>query len=398
MKNICFVIPSLDAGGAEKALLNLLSVIDYTKYKVDLIVFIKKGIFLKQLPPQVTVISIEGNYTTFSLGLFSSIISSLKKGNLKLVFHRILFALKNRTSKNTSNAEQISWTNCSKSIPNFNKEYDVAIGALEKSSIYFVVDKLNAKSRIGWIHTNYSKSGMKKEFDINYFEKLNFLIAVSQECKDDLQLNFPKLKDAIKVIYNIVSPSLIQKLSTENITDINFNATQTTILTVARLSKEKGIDLALNASIELLKMGIQFKWYIIGDGSERNNLEQKIKENNLQETFILLGLKENPYPFVKQANIYIQPSRYEGKSIAIDEAKILQKPIIITNYPTAKDQIDNGVNGIISEMNGTAMAQNIVSLINNPTIIDNFCLNLKNENLGTESEIFKLYELFNESK
>ncbi len=398
MKKICFVIPSLDAGGAEKALLNLLSVFDFTKYQVDLILFQKKGIFLKQLPPQVTVISVQENYEIFSLGLFSSIISFLKKGNIKLVVHRILFALKNRITKNTSKAEQISWTNISKSIPSFNKDYDIAIGALEKSSIYFVVDKLTAKTKIGWIHTNYSNSGMKKEFDINYFEKLNHLIAVSLECKEDLQFNFSILKDRIKVIFNIVSPALIHKLSNQTIADIRFKTAQATFLTVARLSKEKGIDLAVDTSIELVKMGIQFKWYVIGDGFERNNLEHKIKVNNLQETFILLGLKENPYPFVKQANIYIQPSQYEGKSIAIDEAKILLKPIISTNYPTAKDQINNGFNGILSEMNGTAMAQSIVSLINNQTLIDKFCLNLKNENLGTETEIFKLYELFNESK
>jgi glycosyltransferase involved in cell wall biosynthesis len=219
------------------------------------------------------------------------------------------------------------------------------------------------------------------------------MVTISEECKDDLNFNFPNIKDKIKVIHNIVSPKLIKELSEEKIVDSKFDTTALSILTIARLSKEKGIDFALEAALQLVKMGKYFKWYIIGEGDERVYLETKIKEYQLENSFILLGLKDNPYPYVKQSFLYVQPSRYEGKSLAIDEAKILAKPIITTNYPTAKDQIDHGVNGIICEMNPMALAQQILALTENPNLIEKFIFNLKEMNLSTETEITNFYNL-----
>jgi glycosyltransferase involved in cell wall biosynthesis len=396
MKKILFVIPSLKAGGGEKSLINILNVIDYSNYKVDLLLFQENGIFIKLLPPEVNLIFIEGDYLEFSKPLYSSIFSLFKKRKFKLIINRVLFFYKNKIEKNTSKAEQNSWKNISKSISNLNKEYDVAIGFLEKSSIYYVVEKVKAKKKIGWVHTYYTNSGMQKDFDNLFYNKLNYLITVSETCKNDLQLNFPSFKDKIKLIYNIISPLLIYKLSNDTIDDNRFDSTIKSIVTTARLSKEKGIDLAIEASIELINLGLQFKWYIIGGGVEKKYLEKKIKEYSLESVFILLGLKENPYPFLKLANLYVQTSRYEGKSIAIDEAKILHKPIIVTNYSSAKDQINDGVNGIISEMDPKDIANKIFLLLNNQELNDKFILNLKKENLDTEEEIFKLYDLINE--
>jgi len=392
-KKILFVIPSLDAGGAEKSLINLLNAMDYSLFEVTVLVFHGKGIFLKSIPKSVKLITVYGNFLYFSESIFTSVCAFLKQGKLTLATHRILFFLKNKIEKNTSKAEQVSWKHLSKAIPELKEEYDAAIGALEKSSIYYVVEKVKAKTKIGWIHTNYSNSGMQKDFDLPFFERLNYMVTISEECKDDLKFNFPNIKDKIKVIHNIVSPKLIKELSEEKIVDSKFDTTAISILTIARLSKEKGIDLALEAALQLVKMGKYFKWYIIGEGDERVYLETKIKEYQLENSFILLGLKANPYPYVKQSFIYVQPSRYEGKSLAIDEAKILSKPIITTNYPTAKDQIDHGVNGIICEMNPMALAQQILALTENPNLIEKFIFNLKEMNLSTETEITNFYKL-----
>lgn len=392
-KKILFVIPSLDAGGGEKSLINLLHALDYSLFEVDLLAFHSKGIFLQSLPANVNLITLNGDFIDFSKALRFSLIAFLKQGKFNLAWQRIQFFIKNKIEKNTSKAEQISWNSISKAIPQLTKEYDAAIGSLEKSSIYYVIKKVKATTKIGWIHTNYSKSGMQTAFDLPFFEKLNHMVTISEECAADLNFNFPDFKNKIKVIYNIVSPTLIKELSQEKIVDSNFDTTTYNILTIARLSKEKGVDLALEAALQLVKTGRSFKWYIIGDGSERDSLETKIKEHHLENSFILLGLKTNPYPFLKHSLLYVQPSRYEGKSIAIDEAKILAKPIITTNYPTAKDQINNGENGIICEMNSIAIAQQIGAVMDNPNLIEKFTLNLKKENLGTEEEIVKLYNL-----
>ncbi|WP_396166552.1 glycosyltransferase [Flavobacterium sp.] len=392
-KKILFVIPSLDAGGAEKSLINLLNAMDYSLFDVTVLVFHGKGIFLKSIPKSVKLITVYGDFLYFSESIFTSVCEFLKQGKFTLAIHRIFFFLKNKIEKNTSKAEQVSWKHLSKAIPELKEEYDAAIGALEKSSIYYVVEKVKAKTKIGWIHTNYSNSGMQKDFDLPFFERLNYMVTISEECKDDLNFNFPNIKDKIKVIHNIVSPKLIKELSEEKIVDSKFDTTALSILTIARLSKEKGIDFALEAALQLVKMGKYFKWYIIGEGDERVYLETKIKEYQLENSFILLGLKDNPYPYVKQSFLYVQPSRYEGKSLAIDEAKILSKPIITTNYPTAKDQIDHGVNGIICEMNPMALAQQILALTENPNLIEKFIFNLKEMNLSTETEITNFYKL-----
>ena len=393
-KKILFVIPSLDAGGGEKSLINLLHALDYSLFEVDLLAFHSKGIFLQSLPANVNLITLNGDFIDFSKALCFSLIAFLKQGKFNLAWQRIQFFIKNKIEKNTSKAEQISWNSISKAIPQLTKEYDAAIGSLEKSSIYYVIEKVKATTKIGWIHTNYSKSGMQTAFDLPFFEKLNHMVTISGECASDLNFNFPSIKNKIKVIYNIVSPVLIKELSEEKIVDSKFDTTTTlNILTIARLSKEKGIDLALEAALELVKIGRSFKWYVIGDGGERYDLETKIKEYHLENRFILLGLKANPYPYLKHAFLYVQPSRYEGKSIAIDEAKILAKPIITTNYPTAKDQIATGINGIICDMNSKSIAEQIVALMDNPNLIEKFTLNLEKENLATEEEIFKLYNL-----
>jgi glycosyltransferase involved in cell wall biosynthesis len=394
-KEIVFVIPSLSAGGAEKSLVNLLNTIDYSLYNVDLILFHQSGLFLTMVPNQVTILNIGADYTTFSKGILGSLLGFLKQLKLQLFINRIIFLVKNNFIKNKAVAEQNSWTNIQKSIRNGAKKYDTAIGFLEKSSIYYIVDKIHATKKIGWIHTNYSKSGMNPAFDTNYFEKLTAIIGVSPECVADLKNHFPKLSNHIKIIYNIVSPALITNLANESINDKLLN-TSNLLVTVARLSPEKGCDIALEASKIMRDKGIDFRWIIIGDGQDKTLLKSKIAAYQLQNNFQLIGLKENPYPYIKACAIYVQPSRYEGKSMAIEEAKILKKPIVIANFATANDQINNGENGIIANMNPDHIADQIIKLLSDKELQNQFALNLSNEKLGTETEINKLYNLINE--
>lgn len=393
-KNLLFVMPSLSAGGGEKSLVNLLSQIDYSIYNVDIFLFNKTGIFLNSLPTEVNILELEDNYKVFTSGLKSSITTFLKKGQVNLGYCRTLFAIRNRLNNDVSLAEQYTWKYKSKALGLLEKEYDLAVGFLEKSSIYFIVEKVKSKKKIGWIHTNYSNSGMDHYFDEPYFKSLDQIVTVSEECAKSLRSHFPHLQEKISIIYNIISPKIIDKLAKSEIEEnTSFDKNFTNIVTVARLSYEKGIDVAIKSCKILLKKGYNIKWYVLGEGSEREKLEKIIEINNLHGNFFLLGIKENPYPFIKAADIYVQPSRYEGKSIAIDEAKILHKPIIVTNYVTAKDQISNGKNGIIVEMREQDIVSGIESLINDKNLINLLVNNLSKEKLGTEEEINKLYDL-----
>ncbi|MBC7523430.1 MAG: glycosyltransferase [Flavobacterium sp.] len=394
-KNIVFVIPSLSAGGAEKSLVNLLNTIDFDRYNVDLILFKQGGIFQSMVPKEVTILNLGTNYSIFAKRLLSSSFHFLFSLKFLLFWNRIIFSFKNIEKNNISVTEQKSWKNFRTSLPDFNKKYDAAIGFLEKSSIYCVIDKIQAKNKLGWIHTNYSSSGMDINFDRYYFNKLNAIITVSPECKNNLCDNFPEYHSKIKIIYNVVSESIIKKLSSQTIVN-NSLIFNNSLLTIARFSTEKGCDLAIEAAKILHENAIDFKWIFIGDGTMKDFILNKIDDYNLEQNVFLIGLKQNPYPYIKECTIYVQPSRYEGKSMAVEEAKILGKPVIVTNFDSAKDQIESFKTGIIAEMNPKSIADEITKLLQNKDLQNQISTNLSKNSYGTESEINKLYDLINE--
>lgn len=392
-KRIVFVIPSLDAGGGEKSLVNLLSCFDFNLYEVDLVLLNKKGVFLKAIPAEVNIIDLNEDYLIFIQSIKTAFTEFFKRGKLKLAFARLMYSLKLASINNSGIAEQKSWKYVAKSIQLPLVNYDAAVGFLEKSSIYCIVDCIKAKKKVGFIHNDYNKLNMDSNFDKEYFKSLDTIATVSEECATVLKGEFPQYQNKIKVIYNIVSLEMIYQLSLDK---MDSDTTVPIILSIGRLHPQKGFDLAIDAAFLLKEMKVDFRWMVIGEGVERAQLSKKIKEKGLENDFVLLGLKENPYPYIKAATLYVQPSRYEGKSIAIDEAKILGKPIVVTNFSTAKDQIISHKNGIIVDMNADALATTIANVLEDKKLQNTLKDNLAKEKLGTESEINKFYELVNE--
>lgn len=391
-KKVLFIIPSLNAGGAEKSLVNLLNHFDYEKYEVDLFIFCRGGIFEQFLPKDINIIEYNKDYINFSLGLKSALINFIKDRKGTLIINRLLFSMTNKIRKDKRNIDQYNWKFLSKSLKSIDKKYDVAIGFLEKTSIYFCIDKVNANKKIGFIHNDYRELGLNPKIDEKYFEKLDNIFTVSENCLNILKDEFQNEKDKFGIMRNVVSVSMINKMATTNESVYKKDKEQI-LISIGRLHEQKGFDIAIETCKKLIDKGYDIKWYVIGEGEEREALKKLIAKNNLEDKFILLGIKSNPYPFIKQADIYVQPSKYEGKSIALDEAKILKKPIIITNYTTAKDQIENGKNGLIVETNANSLEEGIEILINHKSIRYKFIKNLSLSNFGTESEIKKLYEI-----
>ncbi|PEJ58452.1 glycosyl transferase [Bacillus sp. AFS002410] len=395
-KNILFIINNLNCGGAEKALISLLETLDYRQYNVDLFLFKHEGLFLNKLPEEVNLLKEPLEYKYFDMSIKAAIKSCLKKGRFDIAISRAYAGYIFKTEKNKSIQEQKVWKCLSRSIQRINKEYDIAIGYLENSPVYFCIEKVSAKKKLGFIHNDYEKLGMDSKIDNNYFSKLDNIVTVSNECATVLKTIFPKYQQKVEVMHNILSPSTINKLSLESIKDNDRHYSGIKLVSIGRLHEQKGFDMAVDACEKLVEYGLEFKWYVIGEGEERTHLEELIEKKNLKERFILLGLKDNPYPFIRSSDIYIQPSRFEGKSIAIDEAKILNKPIIVTDFSTVKDQIQNNVNGIIVKMDPNSIANGIKRLIKDDQLKKKLISNLSNEQLGTESEIEKLYFMFNE--
>lgn len=393
-KDLLFVMPSLSSGGGERSLVNLLSQIDYNLYNVDLLLFNHEGLFMGLIPDQVRLLPIPGTFHIFGQGLGTSVLTYLRQGQFTLAYSRFMFSLQHRSMRNVAMKEQYGWRYMSKSILKINKRYDAAIGFLEKTSIYFCVEKVEASRKIGWIHTDYNKLGMDPNFDLVYFEKLDNIVTVSDECANILNKIFPEQSHKVNVIQNIISPSIIKTMAMKDLEDVyERSGDEVIILSVGRLNDEKGFELAIAACKLLVDAGLNVHWNIIGEGEEREKLTNLIIQNHLSEHVKLLGLKSNPYIFIKQADIYVQPSKFEGKSIAVDEAKILNKPIVLTRFNTAKDQINDGVDGLIVDMNPEAVASGIEKLIKDKGLMDRMIKNLSTQQLGTEEEINKLYRL-----
>jgi len=393
-KKLLFVIPSLAAGGGERSLVNLLAQIDHDAYQVDLALLSQEGIFLELLPKEVQLVQLTGSYQQFIMPIGSALKHFVKRGMASLAIKRIMFSFMNRTGKKIGVREQQSWKYIAPSMDRINKRYDAAIGFLEKSSIYFCVEKVDAAKKIGWIHNDYDKLGLDAAFDHPFFEQLDHLVTVSDECAAVLKHRFDGQRDKVSVIHNIVSPAVIHYLSNKAEANVyGRSGNEVVICSIGRLHPQKGFDIAIEACGKLVAQGVNVQWHVIGEGEEREKLAGMIARLGLKKHFHLLGLKTNPYPYIRQADIYAQTSRFEGKSIAVDEAKILQKPILITNFSTAMDQITDGKEGVIVEMDAEAVAEGLSRLISDGKLRDALTAHLSQLQLGTEEEIEKLYKL-----
>lgn len=392
MKKILFIMNNLNCGGAEKALVSLLKTIDYSKYEVDLLLFKQEGIFLKQVPKQVNILPEPFGYKYYDMSVINAIIELIKHGKILDAARRLRAFFIYKSEKDTYRCGQKVWPYISKMFGKLDKKYDVAIGYLENNPIYYCIDNVYADKKIGFIHNDYDKLGLNPIGDRAYFNKLDNIVTVSEECAEVLKQRFPEYKEKVRVMYNIVSPSIINDMAKEK---IELNNAEINLVTVGRLNYQKGYDMAIEACKKLIEKGYDIKWNILGEGKDRVNLENLIKKYNLEDRFILLGIRENPYPYILNADIYVQTSRFEGKSIAIDEAKILNKPILVTNFSTVKDQISDGKEGSIVEMNVDSIVIGLETLIKDKSLRDKFTKNLSTEKLGTEQEIQIFYDLCN---
>ncbi|MFB9325059.1 glycosyltransferase [Paenibacillus aurantiacus] len=388
-KKLLFVMNNLTCGGAEKALVSLLGTIDYSRFDVDLLLFKHEGLFMKQIPQQVRLLAEPRDYRYFDMPVKTAVADCLRRGRLGLAVARVRAGFIFRGEPNRVRCEQRVWKYVAQSLPPLAQSYDAVIGYLEKNPIYYGVEKVNAVRKIGFIHNDYDRLGMDPGLDYAYFEQLDDIVTVSEGCVEVLKKRFPMLEDRIALMPNIVSPALIRELAQEQAPDLARGAL--TLVSVGRLSAQKGYELAIEACALLVAAGYDVKWTVIGEGEERERLSALIRARGLTERFLLAGLRENPYAYMRQSDIFVQTSRFEGKSVAIDEAKILGKPIVVTDFPTAKDQIEDGVNGLIAAMDARSVTEAIRRLAEEPALRESFARRLAEEELGTEQEIETLY-------
>lgn len=390
-KKILFAIPSLRSGGAEKSLISVLSLFDYEKYEVDLILFRREGLFFEKIPTEVNYIYDTSDFEIFDGNGKEAIIHFMKKLDVSAAFDRLKY-LKAFKEPDEITSEVMAWDCLKKRLPKIKKHYDCAIGYLEGNTNDYIADYVSAEKKICFVHNDIGKLPFSERLYRNAFEHCDEIVTVSEACLESLKTEFSEYSDKMNVIENITCRKLIlNELTEENI--YTRENGETVILTVGRCSEQKNIELAVDACKELKRRNKNIKWYHIGKGMLEEKVKQYVSDMKMENDFIMLGERSNPYNYMAQCDIYVQPSRFEGKSIAIDEIKCLYKPIVVTNFPSVYDQITDGVNGLICEMNKDDMADKIELLINDAEKKNQLSENLSKEKTGNEEELLKLYKL-----
>ena len=396
MKNVLIASFDMEVGGVERSLISLLNNFDYDNNEVNLMLYRHSGDFMKLLPKKHRLLPEIKEYAMYRKSIKQTFDDKL----YMLGATRVLANINSKIYGKIKNIDEIGyiqmqlmWKYALPFLPKLDKEYDVAISYLWPH--YFVAKKVKAKRKIAWIHTDYSTIETDIDMDLKMWNKFNYIMAVSEECKNAFLKKYPSLKEKVRVMENITSPEFIGKMAEEDIEENIKKDNSFKLVSVARLSHAKGIDNAVKALKLLHDRGLtNIKWYVVGYGGDEEMIRKLIRENNLEESFILLGKKINPYPYIKVGDIYVQPSRYEGKAVTVGEAQILGKPVLITNYPTAKSQVRDKYDGVICELSIEGIANGIEDLFNN---IDKLKLledNCKNSDYSNSYELEKLYSLY----
>lgn len=398
-KNVLISCHSLMAGGVEKSLISFLCELEPYKseFDVDLLVPKQEGIFFEQIPKYVNILQIAPHLHCMNYSFFQK--QFWNNCDIIGVLFRFIWYLKYNFSVKKKQAglqQQIMWKFWSKIIEPISNQYDIAISYTNGPSNYLVIDKVTAYKKILWLHNEYQKIGYDKQFDEIYYTRADEIVTISSSCADNFVQVFPQFKYKVKVLENISSANLIRRLGYIELEDEVFNKSignSVILLSVGRLTPQKGFDVALEAAKIMNGLGFNFVWYIIGEGSDYKELIQRRTILGLDDKVIFLGLRKNPYYYMRHCDIFVQPSRYEGKSIVLDEAKILAKPIVVTNYTTVRDSIIDSKDGIVTELQPEDIASAIIDLWNNAKKRKELINNLKKEANGNAEEIEKYVKL-----
>ncbi len=393
--NILIVIHSLGCGGAEKSLVSLLKFLPRDKWNIDLLIGDQHGVFMKEIPEYVNIINDNYAFENFSAPISRRRKKVLSLNNLLCTFKWQFFS-SSKLEKGVNKGE-LRWQMWGRHLPGLKGEYDLAVSYMNGYPNYYVIDKVTAKKKILWVHNEFEKMGYDYNFERPFYEKADKIVTISQACVDSILRVYPEFKNKTIVLENISSQTAIYAMSNEVIDDEFFKYDGLKLLSVGRLNNQKGFDFAINAAKILKDKGIEFLWYILGEGELRANLTKLIDENNLNDNVRLVGIKPNPYPYIKACDIFVQSSRFEGKSIVLDEAKILCKPCVVTNYVTAHNSIESGVDGLLVDINEESIANGIIKLYEDKELQQSFINYLSENPAGNEEEIEKYIELFEET-
>ena len=388
-KRILFAYPAMMIGGSTTSMLSILNRLDYNKYDVDLLLNSHTGELLDMIPQKVNLLPPALKYTDRKQEYFHRLTSP------KFMYH---FFKSKRIAKKTGieirKAQYIEMKDV-EFFREINDEYDVAISFLEGDRCKFISRHVNAKKKIAWIHVNYSDAKFEPDYDRDSLGLMDKIVLVSEDCKRDFDLAFPEYAYKSVIIENILATEFVRGRAEESI-DFQIDDTNTNLVTVCRVSfKSKGLDRAVVA-LSKLKKENRLKdicWYIIGDGSDMQTLKSMISEAGLDDYIKPIGMKKNPYPYLKNMDMFFLPSRWEGKPMVVTEAFMLGLPALVTEYSSAREQVRDGVDGIIVDNSEEGIYKGLKRIIENPELITELHNNVIKTDYSNVEEIKKVEQL-----
>lgn len=399
-KRIFISIHYLELGGVEISLIGLLQALDYTKYEVDLFVHRHQGELMSMIPKEVNLLPELEAYACIE----SPMIEAFRKRQFGVILGRLKARIRARRyqSKNALISQCAIFQYIAQEVEPFLSsleqygEYDLAISFLQPHN--YVLSKVKAKRKACWIHTDYTKVEFDTQAELPVWSAYDYIVSISPDVTKTFLQMFPSLEHKIVEMENILSVDLVRKRAFA--VDVSMEMPKkkgfVNLLSVGRFHIQKnfdnipdicrGINICLSS---LTSSNLSVRWYIIGYGNDKL-IRQRIQETGMEQHVIVLGKRTNPYPYMKACSIYVQPSRFEGKAVTVREAQMLCKPTVITDYPTARSQIQNGIDGVIVSMDNERCAQGLTDFILNRELQKKIVAYLHVHDYGNVAEVQKI--------
>ena len=385
---------AMELGGVERSLLGSLDSIDYDRYDVDLFLMRHNGELMSYLNPKAKLLPEIPQYASLAVPMASLIKSGqfgVLCGRLQGKFAAQRFDKQHLNDKPSIAALTYSHKYTLRSMPQISdKTYDLAISFLTPH--YFARERVKAKKYAAWIHTDYTALSFDRDTELAMWGKYDAICSVSEQASKSFQTAFPELAGKVQTIENVLPRELICRQAEESQTDMPSDGS-IVLLSVGRFCDAKNFDNVPDICRHLVADDLDVKWYLIGYGGDELLIRQKIAEAGMQARVIILGKKDNPYPYMRACDLYVQPSRYEGKAVTVREAQLLGKPVVITDYATSGSQLEDGVDGVIVPMDNAGCAAGIAALLRDPALMQQLSENCAKRDYSNSAEVEKIYAL-----
>ena len=385
---------AMELGGVERSLLGLLDAIDYDRHDVDLFLMRHSGELMPYLNPKAKLLPEIPQYASLAVPM----VSLVKSGQFGVLCGRLRGKLAARRFDRKHPGEKPSVTALTYShkytlwsMPQISgKTYDLAISFLTPH--YFARERVMARKYAAWIHTDYTALSFDRTAELVMWEGYDVICGVSEQASKSFQTAFPELEGKVQTVENILPKELICKQAEESQNDMPSKGSLA-LLSVGRFCDAKNFDNVPDICCRLVADGLDVKWYLIGYGGDEPLIRQKIDDAGMQERVIILGKKDNPYPYMRACDLYVQPSRYEGKAVTVREAQLLGKPVVITDYATSGSQLEDGADGMIVPMDNAGCAAGIAALLRDPARMQQLSESCAKRDYTNSAEVEKIYAL-----